>query len=82
MDDQAKDDPPSPCYSSPNDSEPPSPDSGFSSDENASPLAHRLASSVIRPILPKMISGPENMSNECAGWIKWHVSWKGQLYSG
>ncbi|CAJ0601811.1 unnamed protein product [Cylicocyclus nassatus] len=36
-----EDDPPSPCYSSPNDSEPPSPDSGFSSDENASPLAHR-----------------------------------------
>ncbi|ETN81804.1 hypothetical protein NECAME_02094 [Necator americanus] len=34
-------DPPSPCYSNPTDSEPPSPDSGFSSDESASPLAHR-----------------------------------------
>ncbi|KAK6030083.1 putative phosphatase regulatory subunit [Ostertagia ostertagi] len=32
-------DPPSPCYSNPTDSEPPSPDSGFSSDENVSPLS-------------------------------------------
>lgn len=32
-------DPPSPCYSNPTGREPPSPDSGFSSDENASPLA-------------------------------------------
>ncbi|KAK5965105.1 CBM21 domain-containing protein [Trichostrongylus colubriformis] len=34
-------DPPSPCYSNPTDSEPPSPDSGFSSDENVSPLSRR-----------------------------------------
>ncbi|EYC11225.1 hypothetical protein Y032_0051g2086 [Ancylostoma ceylanicum] len=45
----ARYDPPSPCYSNPTDSEPPSPDSGFSSDESASPLAHRDARSRTLP---------------------------------
>lgn len=42
-------DPPSPCYSSQTDNEPQSPDSGFSSDENASPLTRRESRSNTLP---------------------------------